>query len=118
MYKVLALVLFLFLPLSVNASADNHFKFWQGQAPMICGTVEQITEFSVDKGYIPFAMSYGRIGGESDGDVAFVVTHWLNEKDPESQMVTMSNPEATESCILFTSFDTFFNPNFNNGTDL
>jgi len=115
MKKILiGLILSLF---TISASADDHFEFWPGKAPVVCGTQEQIMEFSTFQGFTPFAVSYGRVGGEPEGEIAFIVTHWLKEDAP-AQMVTMSNPEATESCIMYTSFDTKFNPNFGKGLSL
>ena len=115
MKKILiGLILSLF---TISANADDHFEFWPATAPLICGTVEQINEFTEGKGFKPFAISYGRVGGKPEGEIAFIVTHWLSEESP-AQSVTMSNPEGTESCILYTSFDTVFNPNFGKGLEL
>ncbi len=97
---------------SVSASATDHYQFWQSQAPIICGESKQVYEYSVDNGWTPFSVSYGKVNGKPEGETAFVVTHWL-KKGTTEQMVTMQAPNGSESCIVYMSFDTIINPSFN-----
>jgi hypothetical protein len=113
MLSTIAVALF-----SVSATADDHYKFYQSAAPIICGDTKTVMEFGAEKGWIPFSVSFGKVNGKEDGDIAFVVTHWLKRGTTE-QMVTMQAPDGSEACILYISFDTTINPNFNlKGLDL
>ena len=96
---------------SVSATADDHYSFYQSAAPIICGDTKTVMEFGAEKGWTPFSVSFGKVNGKEDGDIAFVVTHWLKQGTTE-QMVTMQAPDGSEACILYISFDTTINPNF------
>ena len=113
MLSTLAVALF-----SVSATADDHYSFYQSAAPIICGDTKVVMEYGSEQGWIPFSVSFGKVNGKEDGATAFVVTHWL-KKGTTQQMVTMQAPDGSEACILYISFDTTINPNFNlKGLDL
>jgi len=96
---------------SVSATADDHYSFYQSAAPIICGDTKTVMEFGAEKGWTPFSVSFGKVGGKEENDIAFVVTHWLKQGTTH-QMVTMQAPDGSEACILYISFDTTINPNF------
>ena len=103
---------------SVTATADDHYSFYQSHAPIICGDTKIVMEYGAEKGWTPFSVSFGKVNGKEDGDIAFVVTHWLKQGTTQ-QMVTMQAPDGSEACILYISFDTTINPSFNlKGLDL
>ena len=106
MLSTIAVALF-----SVSATADDHYKFYQSAAPIICGDTKTVMEYGAEQGWTPFSVSFGKVGGKQENDIAFVVTHWLKQGTTE-QMVTMQAPDGTEACILYISFDTTINPNF------
>lgn len=103
---------------SVTATADEHYNFFRSHAPIICGDTKTVMEYGSEKGWTPFSVSFGKTNGKEDGDIAFVVTHWLKQGTTQ-QMVTMQAPDGSEACILYISFDTTINPSFNlKGLDL
>jgi hypothetical protein len=113
MLSTLAVTLF-----SVSANATDHYNLFQSHAPILCGETKEVMEFGSEQGWTPFSVSFGKVGGKQENDIAFVVTHWL-KKGTTEQMVTMQAPDGSEACILYISFDTTINPNFNlRGMDL
>lgn len=101
-----------------TAVADDHYNFFRSHAPIICGDTKTVMEYGSEQGWTPFSVSFGKTNGKEDGDIAFVVTHWLKQGTTE-QMVTMQAPDGSEACILYISFDTTINPSFNlKGLDL
>jgi len=113
MFSTIAVALF-----SVSATADDHYEFWPSAAPIICGQTKPMLEFIAEDGMVPFTVSFGKVNGKEDGDIAFVVTMWIKPTTTE-QMVTIGKPDGTETCILYKSFDTTINPSFNlKGLDL
>ena len=107
MLSGLAMTLFSITP----AVADDHFEFWPSQVPVICGETKPMLEFIAKDGMIPFTVSFGRVDGLETGALAFVVTIWVKPASTE-QMVSIQKPDGTETCILYKSFDTTVNPNF------
>jgi|TARA_B110000977_G_scaffold48111_1_gene65338 hypothetical protein len=106
MFSTIAVALF-----SVSATADDHYEFWPSAAPIICGQTKPMLEFVAEAGMQPLTVSFGKVDGKEDGEIAFVVTMWMKPSTTQ-QMVTISKPDGTEVCILYKSFNTTVNPNF------
>jgi len=102
---------------STIAFADEHTKFWSAQAPIICGKTIDVHEFIAEEGMTPLTISFGKVGAKSDGEIAFIITLWIKQ-DTTEQITTMQTTDGSETCILYKSFDTIINPNFDGGSDL
>ena len=109
MKKIIALIIMAMI--STIAFADEHDKFWQSQAPIICGNTTDMYEFIAKEGMTPFTVSFGKTNGQEDGDIVFVVTLWIKQGTTE-QMTTMQTTDGSETCILYKRFDTTINPQF------
>ena len=107
MFSTIAVALF-----SVSATADDHYEFWPSAAPIICGQTKPMLEFVAEAGMLPLTVSFGKVDGKEDGEIAFVVTMWMKPSTTQ-QMVTIGKPDGTEMCILYKSFDTTVNTDFN-----
>ena len=108
MFSTIAMALF-----SVSATADEHKSqgFWPSAAPIVCGLTKPMLEYIAEDGMVPFTVSFGKVNGDEDEAIAFVVTMWVKPTTTE-QMVTIQKPDGTETCILYKSFDTTINPQF------
>ena len=106
MFSTIAVALF-----SVSATADDHYEFWPSAAPIICGQTKPMLEYIANDGMVPFTVSFGKLDGIEDNPIAFVVTMWVKPQTTQ-QMVTIGKPDGTETCILYKSFDTTINPEF------
>ena len=106
MFSTIAMAMF-----SVSATADEHYEFWPSAAPIVCGQTKPMLEYIAEDGMVPFTVSFGKVDGTKDSPIAFVVTMWVKPNDTE-QMVTISKLDGTETCILYKSFDTTINPQF------
>ncbi len=106
MFSTIAMAMF-----SVSATADEHYEFWPSAAPIVCGQTKPMLEYIAEDGMVPFTVSFGKVDGTKDSPIAFVVTMWVKPNDTE-QMVTIAKLDGTETCILYKSFDTTINPQF------
>ena len=106
MFSTIAVALF-----SVSATADDHYEFWPSAAPIICGQTKPMLEYIAEDGMVPFTISFGKVDGLKENPIAFVVTMWVKPQSTE-QMVTIQKPDGTETCILYKSYDTTINPQF------
>ena len=106
MFSTIAVALF-----SVSATADDHYEFWPSAAPIICGQTKPMLEYIAEDGMVPFTISFGKVDGLIENPIAFVVTMWVKPQSTE-QMVTIQKPDGTETCILYKSYDTTINPQF------
>ena len=106
MFSTIAVALF-----SVSATANDHYEFWPSAAPIICGQTKPMLEYIAEDGMVPFTISFGKVDGLIENPIAFVVTMWVKPQSTE-QMVTIQKPDGTETCILYKSYDTTINPQF------
>jgi hypothetical protein len=56
-------------------------------------------------------MSYGRNGGQPDGDIVYIITFWVSIESNQ-QMASVQVPNGEYSCVLYRTFDTKMNLNF------
>ena len=94
---------------SFKTQAEENYEFYGSHAPIICGTSKEVLKFAEKEEWIPFTISFGKAGGDENGEIAFIVTTWIKQGTTQ-QMVTMQAPNGTESCILYISFDATVNP--------
>ena len=81
MFKYIT-ILFLFF--STFASADEHgYDFRWQHIPVICGDTPEILKYLEDNEFILQYVSVGREGSKPDGNPAYWVAFYLNEKGTE-----------------------------------
>lgn len=103
---ILGLILTLF---SLSATADHKeegttYGFYWNYVPAVCGVWDEIKRFADDNHFVEFSASVGRKDGQPDGQIQYMVIHWINFTKDES-MATVSVPGGNETCIIYRTFD-------------
>ena len=90
---------------------ENLPGIWWEQVPAVCVPNTTLLEFTERKGFQPLNRSYGRNKGQSNGEVVYIITYWLNV-ELNQVMSTVMVPNAEYSCVLYRTFDLQVNPDF------
>ena len=111
---ILTIIISLFSFVSVNAEEDrleNLPGVWWENVPSVCVPNDTLREFADRKDFQPLSMSYGRNGGQPDGDIVYIITFWVSIENNQ-QMASVQVPNGEYSCVLYRTFDTKMNLNF------
>ena len=111
---ILIIIISLFSFVSVNAEEDrleNLPGVWWENVPSVCVPNDTLKEFADRKDFQPLSMSYGRNGGQPDGDIVYIITFWVSIESNQ-QMASVQVPNGEYSCVLYRTFDTKMNLNF------
>ena len=84
---------------------------WWEHIPAICVNNEVLEDYAEKKGLQLLNISFGREGGQENGQIVYVVSYWVNVHNDQS-MATVMTPGSTYSCVLFRTFDLQLNPYF------
>jgi len=84
---------------------------WWQQVPAVCVDKEVLYDFAERKGLQPLNRSYGKSGGQADGEIVYAVTYWVNIDNDES-MASVQVPGGDYECVLYRTFDLELNPDF------
>ena len=90
---------------------ENLPGIWWEQVPAVCVPNTTLLEFTERKGFQPLNRSYGRNKGQSNGEIVYIITYWLNV-ELNQVMSTVMVPNAEYSCVLYRTFDLQVNPDF------
>jgi hypothetical protein len=96
-----------------TSEAKANYEFYTQQSLMVCGKTEEVMRYAEDHDMIPFSISFGRQGSNPDGEIVYIITHWVQQNGDE-QMTSISIPNGNEMCMLYHSFDTQLNPSLGN----
>ena len=108
---ILIIIISLFSFVSVNAEEDrleNLPGVWWENVPSVCVPNDTLKEFADRKDFQPLSMSYGRNGGQPDGDIVYIITFWVSIESNQ-QMASVQVPNGEYSCVLYRTFDTKMN---------
>ena len=83
---------------------ETEQKLYWMSMPVICGTQENVEEYLKEFNFIMANMSTGRAGAKEDGEIVYYVTYWISE-DFKQSIAVVTNMGATESCMMYKSFD-------------
>tara|TARA_R100001079_G_scaffold35145_1_gene17970 strand:+ start:453 stop:824 length:372 start_codon:yes stop_codon:yes gene_type:complete len=111
---ILTIIISLFSFVSVNAEEDRLESLpgvWWESVPSVCVPNDTLKEFADRKDFQPLSMSYGRNGGQPDGDIVYIITFWVSIESNQ-QMASVQVPNGEYSCVLYRTFDTKMNLNF------
>ena len=111
---ILTIIISLFSFVSVNAEEDRLESLpgvWWENVPSVCVPNDTLKEFADRKDFQPLSMSYGRNGGQPDGDIVYIITFWVSIESNQ-QMASVQVPNGEYSCVLYRTFDTKMNLNF------
>ena len=95
-----------------NAEEDNFFRDWQSgkyefkwmHVPVVCGTSQEVIRYLEDNDFVLESLSIGREGANENGDPAYFVSYYINEKKTES-VSAITSPSGNETCMMYRSFD-------------
>ena len=96
---------------------ETEQKLYWMSMPVICGTQENVEEYLKTINFIMANMSTGRAGAKEDGEIVYYVTYWISE-DFKQSIAVVTNMGATESCMMYKSFDLQWTEPPNLGTNL
>jgi len=78
--------------------------FYWSNVPVVCGTTDIVNLYIKENGFIFKSYSFGRVNGDPTGEVAFLVSYFVNEDETESMSV-ITSPSGHESCIMYRSYN-------------
>ena len=91
----------------VNATEDwdrQKYNFRWMHVPVVCGDSEEIQRYLTDNNFKLESVSVGREGAKADGNPAYFVTYFVNEKETET-IAAITSPTGNETCMMYRSFD-------------
>ena len=83
---------------------ENLPKLYWMTMPVICGTQENVEQYLKDHKFLMANMSVGRQNAQPDTEIVYYVTYWISE-DFKQSIAVVTNMGATESCMMYKSFD-------------
>ena len=97
---------------SFTVKADTHLNDWNSgkynfrwlNVPVVCGTTNEIQKYLDDNNFELSSISVGREGAKKEGDIAYLVTYYLN-KDRTETISAITSPTGSETCMMYRSFD-------------
>ena len=109
MYKLLLAAIIVGLTTIATAEEttdwdSGKYNFRWLHVPVVCGTTAEIQRYLDDNKFILKSMSVGREGARVNGDIAYLVTYYLNEKGDQS-ISAITSPTGAETCMMYRSFD-------------
>jgi len=72
--------------------------------PVVCGTTDAVNMYVLDNNFKLESFSFGRVNGKEDGEIAFLVSYFINEERTET-MAVITSPSGHESCIMYRSYN-------------
>lgn len=105
MKKLILILSLLFFTTSVNAEHEGAtYDLYWNQIPAVCGNPDEVSKYIKDNDLEPVHLSLGRQGSQPDGEPVYMITYYENAKG-DQVLVTVDIPSASETCILFRSFN-------------
>ena len=80
---------------------ETYDLYWQ-QVPAVCGAPPEVQRYISDEDFKPVHLSLGRVSSLPDGEPVYMISYY--EKDDQI-LVTVDVSGASETCILFRSFN-------------
>ena len=72
--------------------------------PVVCGTTPEVQRYLDDFEFELVSMSLGREDANPEGDMAYLVTYYIN-KNKTQTVSAVTSPSGHETCMLYRSFD-------------
>ena len=109
MYKLLLAAIIVGLTSIATAEEtsdwDNgKYDFKWLHVPVVCGTTPEIQRYLDDNKFVLDSMSVGREGAKETGDIAYLVTYYINVKGDQT-ISAITSPTGAETCMMYRSFD-------------
>tara|TARA_B100000212_G_scaffold219846_1_gene166488 strand:+ start:1073 stop:1423 length:351 start_codon:yes stop_codon:yes gene_type:complete len=104
------ITILLFCAFSTLAFAEDNdwdnskYDFRWMHVPVVCGTSEEVQRYIRDNDFKLVSVSIGREGASPDGNPAYWVSYFINEKGDQS-IAAITSPQGNETCMMYRSFD-------------
>ena len=82
----------------------NKYDFRWLHVPVVCGATEEVQRYIDDNNFKLISMSVGRENANENGDIAYLVTYYINNKGTQT-ISAITSPTGNETCMLYRSFD-------------
>ena len=83
---------------------SGKYDFRWLHVPVVCGTTPEIQRYLDDNKFVLDSMSVGREGAKETGDIAYLVTYYLNVTGDQT-ISAITSPTGAETCMMYRSFD-------------
>ena len=80
---------------------ETYDLYWQ-QVPAVCGAPPEVQRYISDEDFKPVHLSLGRVSSLPDGEPVYMISYYEND---DQILVTVDVSGASETCILFRSFN-------------
>jgi len=91
-------------PLQPDTDSPMANPFHWNTVPVICGTTDTVNMYVIENDFVIESFSFGRVAGKEDGEIAFLVSYFIN-KDRTESMSVITSPSGHESCIMYRSYN-------------
>ena len=111
MFKLLLTAIIVGLT-SINIAKAEETYDWEREkyafrwlhVPVVCGATPEVQRYLDDFEFELVSMSLGREDANPEGDMAYLVTYYINKNKTES-VSAVTSPSGHETCMLYRSFD-------------
>ena len=83
---------------------SGKYDFKWLHVPVVCGTTPEIQRYLDDNKFVLDSMSVGREGAKETGDIAYLVTYYINVTGDQT-ISAITSPTGAETCMMYRSFD-------------
>mgnify|MGYP003111760194 CR=1 FL=1 len=83
---------------------SGKYDFRWLHVPVVCGTTPEIQRYLDDNKFVLDSMSVGREGAKETGDIAYLVTYYINVTGDQT-ISAITSPTGAETCMMYRSFD-------------
>ena len=109
MYKLLLAAILVGLTTIATAEETSDwdsgkYDFKWLHVPVVCGTTPEIQRYLDDNKFVLDSMSVGREGAKETGDIAYLVTYYINVTGDQT-ISAITSPTGAETCMMYRSFD-------------
>jgi len=109
MYKLLLAAIIVGLTTIATAEEttdwdSGKYDFRWLHVPVVCGTTPEIQRYLDDNKFVLDSMSVGREGAKETGDIAYLVTYYINVTGDQT-ISAITSPTGAETCMMYRSFD-------------
>ena len=96
---------------------ETEQKLYWMSMPVICGEQAHVEEYLKHHKFLMANMSVGKENAKPENKIVYYVSYWISEDFTQS-IAVVTNMGATESCMMYKSFDLQWTEPPNLGTNL
>ena len=92
-----------------KANETQGYDLFGMTMPMMCGLPATVDQYIKDKGFTAINVSFGKEKADSEGEIVFAVTYYINDK--RQTLAVAESPNDPYKCMIFHTFDMIMNKN-------